>query len=254
MAATATQEEFKEMELWEHLSELRTRLIRSVAYVILGLTVAWLVYPYLFKLFWAPIKPIIDAHPNWHMVFKDFYGGFMLQLQVSLVSGLLIAIPLITLELWGFIAPGLTRNEKKACYLVFPLSVFFFFLGVVTGYIIMGPSIQWFVGFIPSEVQLLQDPTTYIIFLVKMVLAFGICFQMPLILMFLCWIGMVTAKALASQWRICIVGCVVLAAVATPGGDPFSMFVMAVPLIILYFASLGLCAFVEKLKKRGEDA
>lgn len=252
MAATATQEEFKEMELWEHLSELRTRLIRSVVYVVLGLVVAWFLYQRIFDLLWEPMGAVLKQHPEWKMIFKSFHEGFMLQLQVSLVSGLLIAIPLVTLEIWGFIAPGLTRNERKACYIVFPLSLLFFFMGVVTGYLIMTPSVQWFATFIPPQTPLYQEPNAYIIFLVKMVVAFGICFQMPIILMFLCWIGMITTRALVSQWRLCLVGCVVIAAVATPGGDPFSMFVMAVPLMVLYFASLGLCAFVERIKRRGE--
>ena len=258
----AERDEFKEMELWEHLSELRTRLIRTAAYIILGLVVAWLVYPFLYKLMFAPITTVMAERnlPNVpavapSLVHRDFMGPFMLRLQISLVAGLVLAVPLATFELWGFIAPGLTRDERKACYLVFPLSIFFFFLGILCGYFILEPSVRWFMGFFPtdpSQGTLLQDPGTYLTFMIKMILAFGICFQLPMVLMFLGYVGLVTSASLKEQWRLWFVGCFVIAAVATPGGDPFSMFVMAFPLALLYIASIFLVAFVERVRARQE--
>ena len=92
----------------------------------------------------------------------------------------------------------------------------------------------------------------YLIFMVKMLVAFGVCFQLPLVLMALSYIGIVTSKMLAQQWRMGVVLCAVVAAVATPGGDPFSMFVMAVPLALLYATSIVLCRVVEGFKARQE--
>jgi len=248
------REEFKEMELWEHLAELRTRLIRSICYLALGLVVAWIVYPWLQQLLFAPLMPFLKK-PGYGIVYKSFTGPFMLQLQVAAIAGLVIAIPLITLEAWGFIAPGLTRTERKACYLIFPLSLFFFFMGLGCGYAIMGPSVGWFMDFFtndPTHGVLLQEPAMYLTFMVKMVVAFGVCFQLPLILMFLAYIGMVSSKMLLAHWRMGVVLCAVVAAVATPGRDPFSMFVMAVPLAVLYLASIVLCRMVEGFKARRE--
>jgi len=250
--AAEDREEFKEMELWEHLEELRTRLIRALCYVLLGLVVAWAVYPWLKDLFFAPFEAVAKDHKNFEIVYTTFGQGFTLQLQVALVAGLVLAIPLVTLEVWGFVAPGLTRTERKACYLIFPLSLFFFFFGVFCGYAVMEPSVRWFADYIPPEVKLMQDPGKYILFMVKMVVAFGLCFQLPMILMFLAYVGMVSSKVLAQQWRLAVVGCAVVAAVATPGGDPFSMFLMGVPLAILYIASIFLCAFVERIRARQE--
>ena len=87
----------------------------------------------------------------------------------------------------------------------------------------MKPSIAWFLGFIGPEKALLQNPNDYLLFLVKLVVAFGVCFQLSLVLMFLAYIGMITSRTLREQWRFAIVGCFAIGAIATPGGDPFSM-------------------------------
>ena len=244
-------EDFKEMELWEHLDELRQRLIRAALYVAFGLAVAWAVYPQIWELFFRPLEPVLQQH-GWKIVYRSFTDGFMLRLKVSLVAGLVVAIPLVTLELWGFIAPGLTRNERRACQVVFPLSILFFFGGVVCGYMMMSVAIGYFAQFIPDNVELLQDPIDYIMFLVKMVVAFGVCFQLPVVLMFLAWVGLVSSDALKKGWRFAVVGCFIVGAIATPGGDPMTMGVMAAPLALLYVASIYLCALVEKLRHRQE--
>jgi sec-independent protein translocase protein TatC len=217
----------------------------------LGLVVAWAVYPVLSFLFFAPLNPVLKRIGG-EIVFNSFTQGFMLQLQVSLVAGLVIAIPLVTFELWGFIAPGLTRNERRACYIVFPLSVFFFFMGIVCGYFLMSVTVDYFAQFIPKDAKLLQDPVKYIVFLVKMVVAFGVCFEMPVILMFLAYVGMVNSRVLREQWRMAVVGCFVVAAIATPGGDPLTMSIMAAPLAVLYVSSIFLVAFVEKVRSNQE--
>lgn len=267
MSDNNDRHEFKEMELWEHLDELRSRLIRSFVWIALGMVVAWFAYGWLWGLFMAPMKPLME-HNGWKFIFTHVTEPFMLQLQVCLIGGLVVAIPLITTELWGFIAPGLTRMERKVCYVVFPLSIFFFALGVVTGYVIMGPSLRWFADFVPhdgsagaipamkDQVVVYQDPAKYILFMVKMILAFGITFQLPLVLMGLSYVGIVNSKMLRQQWRVAIFACAAIGAVATPGGDPFSMVVMTIPLCILYVASIGLCAMVERFRdrqKKGTD-
>lgn len=247
--ATEIGENFREMELWEHLAELRTRLIRAVAYLAVGLLIAWPLFPWIEAVVRAPMDPIMHAK-GWKWIYKHITDGFMLRLQVSLVSGLIVAIPFVTLEVWGFVAPGLTRSERKACYVVFPASIFFFMGGVLCGYLLMSTTVGYFAQFISDDTTLLQDPIPYLTFMVKMILAFGICFQLPLILMFLCWVGMITSRNLVSAWRYAIVGCFAVAAIATPGGDPMTMSIMAAPLAILYLASIFLCGLVEKVRRR----
>jgi len=243
-------DDFKEMELWEHLAELRTRLMRAIIYLVIGLVAAWTVYDLVFEALMAPLRPIFAAHEDWKIVYRSVMDAFTIRLQVSAVAGLVVALPLITLEAWGFVAPGLTRAERKVCYLLVPLSLVFFFLGLGCGYSILGPSLQWFAGFVPKGVEVLQDPIVYILFIVKMLVAFAVCFQLPLVLMALSYVGIVTTKMLREQWRVAVVACIVIGAVATPGGDPFSMCLMAAPLAVLYLASIFLCGFVERVKER----
>ncbi len=252
MANREDGENFKEMELWEHLAELRSRIIRSLTYIVLGMVVAWIFYDWLWALLSAPMLPIMQKH-GWRFVFRSITEGFMLRLQISMVAGLILAIPGITLEMWGFIAPGLTRPERKGAYVCAPLSLFFFAAGIFTGYMVLGPAFGYFAGFValgnaPTELQ--QTPMLYMTFVIKMILAFGLVFQLPVVLMFLGYVGIVTSEMLKANWRYALVGCAAIAALATPGGDAVSMVIMAAPLGILYLASIWMVAFVEKLRER----
>jgi sec-independent protein translocase protein TatC len=250
--AEVEQEDFREMELWEHLAELRTRLMRAALYVAVGLIAAWALYPWIYKLLFWPMEPLFKTNSTWKIIYTNVTEPFMVQLQVSLFSGLILAVPLITMELWGFVAPGLTRKERKVFYMVVPLSVIFFFMGVACGYVVMFPSVTWFTSFIPKGAELYQNPLNYMIFMVKMVVAFGICFELPMVLMFLAYIGMISSRVLVEQWRMAVVLCVAVGAVATPGGDPFSMILLAGPLAVLYLASIFLVRFVEGVRERGD--
>src|SRR5947209_2495781 len=102
----------REMELWEHLAELRSRIVRCLLYLVVGAVVCWFFYPNIQRLIQAPLDPLIKKY-HIVMAFRHITGPFMLQLQVAVIAGLILALPLLTCELWGFIAPGLTREERK---------------------------------------------------------------------------------------------------------------------------------------------
>jgi sec-independent protein translocase protein TatC len=245
----------KEMELWEHLAELRSRIVRGLGYLVVAAIVCWLVYDPLLAVIKRPLDPLAaQYHIKW--AFRHITGPFILKLQVSLIGGLILALPLLTLELWGFVAPGLTSSERKGFYFVVPLSLFFFFLGVSTAYLVLPSAFGYFASFLipPSptgvQVELIQDPTLYWSFVMKMILAFGIVFQLPVVLMFLGWIGLVTSSMLKKNWRHSIVLCSVVAAVATPSNDAPTMVMMAVPLMVLYVASIWLVALVERFRAK----
>jgi sec-independent protein translocase protein TatC len=241
---------FKEMELWEHLAELRTRLIRSLIYIGVGAIAIWVCYRPLWDFLWAPLRPILAAHGVFgdHIVWQNIWDPFIVRLQISLVGGLTLAVPCITYEIWGFIAPGLTRSERKGFYFVGPLAVFFFVSGLAVAYLVLPATFGYFAQFLGSD-HLMPSPVPYVMFLVKMCLAFGLVFELPVVLMFFAWIGLVTSKMLRAGWRHAMVGCAALAAVATPSNDAATMLMMAVPLALLYFLSIGLVRIVERLRR-----
>src|SRR5438876_1563167 len=154
--------EDREMELWEHLAELRSRIFRALIYLAVGAIVSWILYPSLEKFLKAPLQPIMDKY-HIKLVFNHITGPFMLRLQVSIIGGLILVLPLLTLELWGFVAPGLTPSERKGFYFVVPLSLFFFFLGVATAYLILPSAFGYFASFlVPTSphgvpIKLYQD-------------------------------------------------------------------------------------------------
>jgi sec-independent protein translocase protein TatC len=237
----------REMELWEHLAELRGRIIRSLGYLAVGMVIAWIFYDPLQIFLTAPLKSVL---PNTKYLYTNITQPFMVRMQVSLVAGLIMALPLVTLELWGFVGPGLTPEEKRGFHLVVPLSLFFFILGVTIAYVILPSAFAWFASFLRPEDLLQQNPLMYVSFVVKMLLAFGVVFQLPVILMFLAWVGIVSSKMLKQNWRTAIVLTSVVGAAATPSNDPGSMLMMAVPLAGLYFASIWLVQMVERMRAR----
>lgn len=231
-------------ELTEHLAELRTRLIRSIIYTIAGAIVAWIFYDWLFALVLGPMNSVlkdIDAQ----FLLTTIQEGFVIRMQVSLIAGLILALPLVTLEVWGFVAPGLTPAEKKPLKWVVPLSVFLFACGVALCYAILPMGFSWFVNYVPEGAVLKPKVQDSILFTLKMLLAFGVVFELPVFLMMLAKVGLVDSKMLKDNWRYAIVAVSVVAAVATPSNDALTMLMMGVPVALLYFASIVLVRVVE---------
>ncbi|MFQ3549801.1 MAG: twin-arginine translocase subunit TatC [Armatimonadota bacterium] len=239
----------KKAELYEHLAELRTRLIRVIIYWVIGTLVAWFFYTDIFQLLTEPMKEVLEK-TNTKFLITSLPEAFMIKMQVSLISGAIISLPFITIEMWGFVSPALTKEEKRPLIWIAPLSIILFIMGVVICYFIMPTAFNWFASQAPPDAELRPTVQASILFIVKMMLAFGIMFELPIILMALAKLGIVESKILKDNWRIAIVLIVILGAVATPSGDAFSMLMMAVPVIILYFLSIMLVRMIEKKSKR----
>lgn len=235
----------KRLSLVEHLSELRVRIIRVVVYITLGAIGGWLFYKQLFQLISSPVLPTLKASGS-KFLLTGITEGFSIKMQMSVLSGAIVALPLITLEGWMFIRPGLTRSERKAVVLVAPLSILLFIIGVVTAYMILPAGIRWLFNQNPPEAAFMPSVSQALIFILKMILAFGLVFQMPVILMFLAKIGLINSGMLKTYWRHAIVAIAVVAAMATPSGDAFTMFMMCIPMAFLYLLSIGLVKLVEK--------
>jgi len=250
-------EDEKKAELVEHLAELRTRIMRSCVYVGVGMIVAWIFYYKIHDFLAAPIDHALShmrsEHPGGGIantfVFQHFTDGFFMFLQIVMIGGLIIALPFVLYEAWAFIRPGLTVSERKAASFVFPLSIVLFACGLAVAYLILPMAIHWFLSFVPTDTILLQNPLTYIVFVVKLMLVFGLLFQLPVVLMFLGKIGVINSAMMKKYWRQIAVGLFTLAMVAAPSNDPGTMLALAVPLTILFFGSIWLVQMVEPKDK-----
>ena len=200
----------------------------------------------------APINKVVGARTAVGgqtqlppFAFHSFTDGFFLTLQIATVGGLIVALPLVVLELWGFIAPALTAHEKKGVYFIAPMSVVLFLMGLSCAYLILPMAVHWFLSYIPPGAVLMQNPLTYIVFVVKLLLVFGLLFELPVVLMFLGKIGIINSALMIRYWRQIAVALFTLAMVVAPSNDPGTMLALAIPLTLLFFASIGLVKLVE---------
>jgi len=236
----------KKAELTEHLGELRTRLIRSCLYIVVGMVVMYVLFNPIYSLLERPLAPAL-AKVHGSLRFNSFTEPFFLKLQIATVGGLVLALPLVVLELWGFVAPALTPGEKRGVHFVAPLSVLLFIMGVSCAYLILPMAMRWFLSYMSDfpDPVLLQNPLQYIVFVVKMMLVFGLLFELPVVLMFLGKIGIINSRLMIQYWRQIAVGLFTLAMVAAPSNDPGTMLALAIPLTLLFFGSIGLVKLVE---------
>lgn len=239
----------KELGLIEHLSELRSRIIRCLIYISIGAVAGWIFSEDVYNILKAPVLPILKSTGS-SFISTDILEGFMVKMTMSILIGIIISIPFLTIEGWGFIAPGLTKQEKRGIWMVAPLSIILFVGGVAVAYYILPTGVNWLISQNFSGVKFMPKVQQTILFILKMCLAFGLVFQLPVILMFLARIGIINSTMLKSHWRHAIVILAIVSAVVTPSNDAFSMLMMCIPLIGLYALSIGLVRLVEKRESK----
>lgn len=230
--------------LSDHLDELRSRILRSVVFVTLGWVFGWFAAEWMNKIILTrTLGAIADGAPKGtelNVSFTDATQPFMVLLRQSFMLGLVISLPFIVAQLWGFIAPGLKENERKPIRQVLPFSILLFFLGVFFCWLILPATYQWFSGFMESfpKAELNQNPEQLVMFALKMMAAFGICFQLPLVVYGLGKLGVLSPETLMQYWRQATVFIFFISAAITPSQDPISMLMMALPLSILFIISV----------------
>lgn len=235
----------RKMDTFEHLAELRKRIARCLVYLTVASIVGWYAGDWLTTILTAPMKLALKNGGNSFIVI-GFAEAFLLKVQIAVTAGAILAFPFITAELWLFVAPGLTRNERKNAFWLGLLSIFLFVLGVWICYEILPVAFVWFAGFVPQNAKLMPGLQSSILFALKMLLAFGLCFELPVVLCGFAAIGLIDTGFLKAHWRIAVVILSIVAAVITPSTDIFSMLVLFVPLTGLYFLSFILVKTVQK--------
>jgi len=246
----------EELSFWDHLEELRWRLVRMVVYVVVAAALSWIFREQLLNLLRYPAEAgaVMAGEKAFEFRIFEAAGGFVLMMQIALVAGVIIAAPGIIMELWLFVEPALEPNERKWVVLVVPLAVLLFVGGVAFCYWISPRAFAFFLRFNRSmgvEVELTLQP--YLFFLMRLLLVFGIAFELPLVLTFLAAVGIVTQQQLISWWRHAVLVIFIFAAIATPTTDPATMSFMAGPMVLLYLASVWLAGLFEKDKAEDEE-
>lgn len=236
----------KVMTLVEHLTELRFRIIISVAAIAVGTVVGFYAAPAVIDLLRAPLgRPL---------VFTTLGGAFFVQLKIALMIGVAIASPVVLYQLWAFISPGLTSRERRLARPWIPLALIFLVLGVGVAYAILPLTVGFLLSFQrPGVIEPLITLEAYIGFVTTMFLAFGLVMQFPIVLVLLSKVGIVSVERLRRGRRYVFVGIFIVAVVVTPGGDPFSPIIMAAVMYPLYEVTIWLVARSEH-GKRARDA
>jgi len=241
-----------QMELVEHLAELRNRIIRTVLYVFVGMVLTYNIFPFLYRLLFAPAYMVlgeinqkhgIDARP----VFSGIQDAFLLRLETSLFAGLVLALPLLVWEIWGFVRPALTPTERAPVKFLAPFAGLLLVAGLGTGYGALPTAYGWMSQFVSdiSGATLLQDAKQYLLLTVKILAAFGIAFQLPVLLLFLARVGVINSRMMVTYWRHAVFLIFFASAMFVPTADPATMLLMAAPLAGLYMMSIVLVKVFE---------
>ena len=238
------------MTFWDHLDVLRKSLIR-IAVALIGVTVVLFFFKdFLFgnvvlapseSTFW--LYRILGLDFDLSLVNIEVAAQFMIHMKVTFVCALILTFPYIVYELWKFIAPALYENERKAIRGAFSFASVLFYIGLTVGYTVIFPlMINFFAGYqVTPDVPNTFSLSSYISLFSSTVLIFGIVFQFPTLIAVLSALGVVTREALRQYRRHAVCAVVVLAALITPSGDPFSLLVVTIPLYMLYEFSILIC-------------
>jgi sec-independent protein translocase protein TatC len=232
-----------------HLEELRKRLIVCAITVGVGFVIAYIFSEHLFQLLILPLKEVMPE--GGQLIFTNLPEMFFAYLKVAFIAGILASAPLIFYQIWLFVAPGLYRKEKKYLIPFVVSSTFLFVGGALFGYFVVFPfGFKFFIGFANEYVKALPSVKQYLSFSIKLLFAFGVVFELPVVIFFLAKIGVVTPKLLRKKRKYAILLTFALAAILTPP-DVITQCMMAVPLIVLY--EIGILVAILARKKKQED-
>lgn len=255
-ALGADEHEEKEMSFMDHLEELRWRIVKALIGIVIATILCWIFIDWIVED--ALLKPITDLNaalePGQQRInlqnLKPF-GQVFLYMQVALIGGVIVSIPNILYQIWAFIAPGLMPKERRHIKAIVVFSSVCFLAGIAFAYFVMLPSaLTFFAGFGSNQIENNIAINEYMNFILSVMLAAGIVFELPMVSWFLSQLGILTPAFMRHYRRHAIVTIFVLSALLTPGTDPVSQILLAVPLLVLYEFSIAISAFAWRAKRR----
>jgi sec-independent protein translocase protein TatC len=240
------------MSFLEHLDELRKRLIYICWSLLAGCIVAYIFISPIFDFIMRPLQQMLP--PGGKLMFTQGAEPFMLYIKIGFLAGIFIASPLILYQVWKFIAPGLYSHEKKFAIPFVVLSTTFFVMGGLFSHYVAFPwTWKFFISFITDYMTFMPKVDEAFSLYMKMLLGFGIMFEMPTLVLFLARMGVVSAGFLLKYFKYAILIIAIVAAVVSPGTDAFSMIIFAIPMLGLYLVSILLAWIFGKRKKPAID-
>ncbi len=239
------------MALKEHLKEARNRLFKSAIALVVGTVIGFFIYNPVLEAMSKPVRDINTLEGRSAALNFDGVGSpFDLMIQISVFLGLVIASPVWLYQLWAFITPGLKVKERRIALGFIAVAVPLFLAGIGLAWLILPSAVRVLTDFTPEGFANFITVPVYITFLLRLMLAFGIAFLLPVLLFGLNMVGILKGKQILKSWRITVFLVCLFAAMAAPGGDAMSMFYLAVPLLLLFFVAIGLCLLNDKRREK----
>lgn len=243
------------MSLGAHLRELRNRLIVCAATILVTAVGGFLIADRVIDLLRAPIATVAETSGrDAALNFETVTQAFDIKVQIALTLAIVVASPVWLYQIWAFVVPGLMKKEKRYAALFLATAVPLFLAGVSAGWYVMPHIVELMLGFAPAETLSNLGAKYYYDFILKLLLATGIAFVLPVFLVILNFVGVVSARAILKAWRVAILAIVLFTAIATPAADVFSMFLLAIPMVFLYFAAVGVAFLHDRRELRRQAA
>lgn len=227
----------RRMTLIEHLEELRTRLFKMVLAFIAGAVLAWFFYNPILSFLVRPLEQLPEASQiikNGELIVTSPAEPFFIRVKVVSFAGLVLALPVILWQIWRFVAPGLYSHERRYAVPFVAISMLLFAGGVGLAFLSLPKALQFLAAFGGTRVVILPRASEYLSFVLLLIVAFGVTFELPLALLALSLVGVISSGTLRRGRKIAWVLILILSAVVTPTGDPVTMLILAVPLALLY--------------------
>lgn len=242
------------MTIWEHIAELRTRVIRSVIAVVVGMAVGYMLYPYLIEFLKHPYCDLIGKPlEECKFISIDPLEAFATRLKISAYVGIVFAMPVLLWQIWRFVTPGLYPHEKRYAVPFVVSALVLFVFGAWIAYVTLNPALQFLSGQGGDQIVSQYTIDNYVTLIAYMMLAFGVGFEFPVLLVALQIAGVLTPRQLLGWWRQAIVIIAVVAAVITPSADPISMMALAVPMFLFYAIATGLGFLIVRRRRQREE-
>lgn len=235
------------MSLSGHLKELRNRLFWSAIFLLTGSIAGWFMFDAVFAELQRPIVALANQPgSNATINFPTVVSAFDVRLQVSIFLGVMMSSPVWLFNIWSFVTPGLKTKERKYTIWFVVVAVPLFLAGTALAWSSLPTFVQVLVGFTPEGSANVINASEYILFTIRILLVFGIAFVLPVVLVLLNFAGVITAQNILKSWRMAIFVSAVVGALATPVAEPMAMFLLMVPLLILYFVAAGVATLHDK--------